>query len=203
MEKFFVIEGCDGCGKSTVIKHLIAMLEEKEIDFIVTHEPGGVKSAEDIRAVALSSEYDVDPLTELFLYLASRKEHLVKKVLPALNEGKLVLCDRFVASTIAYQGIGRNLGVDFVKTMNHIVVGNEIKPKTYFLDVTPEECLRRIANSRKQKEDRIDKEPLEFHKKIYEQYLKMAENGEMIKISADNSIDMAKIIFADIEKELQ
>jgi len=166
------IEGIEGSGKSTLAKGLYNKLREKGFPALLTWEPGGTEVGEKIREILLFSE-NLSPWTELLLFLASRKEHVEKKILPALREGKIVICDRFFDSTIAYQGFGRDLPLRILKRINKIVTDN-LKPNlTFLLDISPEKGLKRIK-----KRDRIEKEDFEFHKKVREGYLKIAKRAK-------------------------
>lgn len=188
---FITFEGCDGCGKTTAIKKTDERLNALNIDHIITREPGGSRIAEDIRKIILDKRNsEEDSRTEALLYAASRRQHLVEKVIPALNEGRLVICDRYLDSSLAYQGYARGIGIDAVMSINAFAIENTMPDLTLFLDLPPEEGLRRI-NSRKRESDRLDQEKETFHKKVYEGY--QIVNGmfkdRIVKIDASKSPD--------------
>jgi dTMP kinase len=151
-------------------------LEELKVPFLVTREPGGSKIAEQIRNIILDKKNtEEDPRTEALLYAASRRQHLVDVVLPALNKGELVLSDRYIDSSLAYQGYARNIGIEEVKSINDFAIDGLMPDFTFFLDLTPEEGLKRIQ-SRKRDSDRLDAEKLAFHKRVYEGYQIIIKN---------------------------
>jgi dTMP kinase len=170
MSKFITFEGCDGCGKTTVLKLVSEELSKRNIDFLLTREPGGSKIAEQIRNIILDKKnIEEDSRTEALLYAASRRQHLTDVVLPALEKGKLVLSDRYIDSSLAYQGYARGIGIKEVMSINAFAINGLMPDVTFFLDLTPEEGLKRIA-SRSRESDRLDKEKLAFHQKVYEGY---------------------------------
>lgn len=167
---FITFEGCDGCGKTTAIENTDAILTSHNIDHVLTREPGGSRIAEEIRNIILDKKnVEEDCRTEALLYAASRRQHLVEKVLPALNEGKLVICDRYLDSSLAYQGYARGIGIDNVMSINAFAIDNVMPDLTFFLDLSPEEGIRRIK-SRSRESDRLDQEKIDFHQKVYEGY---------------------------------
>lgn len=166
MSFFITFEGPEGSGKTTIINKVAKYFDDNNIDYITTREPGGIKIAEQIRNVILDiNNKDMDPKTEALLYAASRIEHLNKKVIPALNEGKIVLCDRYLDSSLVYQGVARGLGIDDVLIINSFAKNN-MPDLTIFFDVTPEVGLNRIKDNNREV-NRIDLEKLDFHKKVY------------------------------------
>jgi dTMP kinase len=170
MSKFITFEGCDGCGKTTVLKLVSEELSKRKVDFLLTREPGGSKIAEQIRNIILDKKnIEEDSRTEALLYAASRRQHLTDVVLPALKQGKLVLSDRYIDSSLAYQGYARGIGIKEVMSINAFAINGLMPDVTFFLDLTPEEGLKRIA-SRSRESDRLDKEKLAFHQKVYEGY---------------------------------
>lgn len=188
---FITFEGCDGCGKTTAIKKTDERLNALNIDHIITREPGGSRIAEDIRKIILDKRNsEEDSRTEALLYAASRRQHLVEKVIPALNEGRLVICDRYLDSSLAYQGYARGIGIDAVMSINAFAIENTMPDLTLFLDLPPEEGLRRI-NSRKRESDRLDQEKETFHKKVYEGYqiVNRMFKDRIVKIDASKSPD--------------
>ena len=171
---FITIEGNDGSGKSTVIASLKKELEKLNIDVCYSREPGGSYVAEKIREVILDNDnIAMDDKTEALLYAASRRQHLKETVFPALENGKIVVCDRFIDSSLTYQGIARGLGVDEVFNMNMFATEGFMPHLTIYLLVDPKIGLERKSN---QKElDRLEHEKLEFHEKVYNGYLMLAD----------------------------
>lgn len=171
MKGFFItFEGTEGSGKTTVIEKVEQYYIEKGYNVIRTREPGGSKIAEDIRNVILDvNNTNMDSITEAMLYAASRRQHLVEKVIPYLEKGYIVLCDRFIDSSLAYQGHARALGIDKVYQLNLIATNGLLPDATIYIDVRPEVGLSRIkCNNREQ--NRLDLEKLSFHEKVYEGY---------------------------------
>ena len=147
MSKGFLVslEGPEGAGKTSVLEALLPILEEKGVEVLTTREPGGVLIGEKIREVILDlSHTQMDPKTELLLYIASRRQHLVEKVLPALEAGKLVIMDRFIDSSIAYQGFGRGLDIDAIDWLNHFATDGLKPDLTLYFDIEVEEGLARM-----------------------------------------------------------
>ena len=171
MKGFFItFEGTEGSGKTTVIEKVEKYYVEKGYQVIRTREPGGSKIAEDIRNVILDvNNTNMDSITEAMLYAASRRQHLVEKVIPYMEKGYIVLCDRFIDSSLAYQGHARNLGIEKVYQLNLIATNGLLPDATIYIDVKPEVGLARIkSNNREQ--NRLDLEKLSFHDKVYEGY---------------------------------
>ncbi|MFC0405555.1 dTMP kinase [Enterococcus ureilyticus] len=185
---FITIEGPDGAGKTSVLNELYPRLDlAAERSIIKTREPGGIPIAEKIRQIILDPRnQEMDERTEALLYAAARRQHLMEKVLPALEEGKIVLCDRFVDSSLAYQGAGRRIGVEAIAAINEFAIEGTIPDFTIYLDVDSDTGLNRIKNHRTQQIDRLDSEGLEFHQRVRHEYLKLVEeNPERItKIDA-------------------
>ena len=187
---FITFEGTEGSGKTTVLREITKRLQEGR--YITTREPGGVPIAEAIRSVILDERSTaMDEWTEAYLYTAARRQHLIERVIPALNEGKVVLCDRFIDSSLAYQGYARGLGIDTVESINRIVIGTYMPDVTIYFDVPPEVGLQRIFKNRSDEVNRFDQESLNFHKKVYEGYTKVRERfPERIRtVDASQSIE--------------
>jgi dTMP kinase len=170
---FITFEGGEGSGKTSIITRLIPMLEKLGQNVVTSREPGGVKIAEDIRSIILNPEntqmcYE----TEALLFAASRMQHLKEKVIPALNEGKIVICDRYLDSSLVYQGISRGLGIDKVMQVNAFAL-DYMPQKTFFIDVCPSVGLERLKG--RDKSDRLDREKLDFHDRIYQGYKDLAK----------------------------
>lgn len=169
-KKFITFEGPEGSGKTSVIKAVITALEQEHIDLLTTREPGGIRISEDIRNIILSVDNkEMDARTEALLYAAARRQHIKEVIQPALDADKVVLCDRYVDSSLAYQGHGRNLGIDDVYALNTFAIDALIPDLTIFIDVPPSIGLKRVfSNGRKV--DRLDLESIEFHERVYEGY---------------------------------
>jgi len=200
---FIAIEGPDGAGKTTQIKLLEKYLEDNGYKIIITREPGGTKISEDIRDIILDNEnIKMSSETEALLYAASRAQHVHEKIIPAIKEGKVVICDRFVHSSLVYQGLGRGLGIEKVKNINEFAIKG-IKPDiTLFFDIDPEKALKRKkANDQA---DRLENEDISFHKKVYEGYLKLKElyPDEIKVIDASGSIEEISKEVINTVKEL-
>ena len=187
---FITIEGNDGSGKSTVIASLKEQLTKLNVEVIYTREPGGSYVAEKIREVILDNDnIAMDDRTEALLYAASRRQHLKETVFPALELGKLVVCDRFIDSSLAYQGVARGLGIDNIYEMNQFATEGFMPDLTIYLLVDPQVGIDRKSN---QKElDRLEHEKLEFHTKVYNGYLELAERfkNRVVIIDANCSVD--------------
>ena len=165
---FITFEGTEGCGKSTLIRNLSTRLQTLGVPHIVTREPGGSRTAEEIRKVILNEE--MDPLTELFLYEAARAEHFRNTIAPALKQGKWVLCDRFTDSTLAYQGYARGIALPMIRTLNRIASHRKSPDLTFFLDLPVEIGLARASDP-----NRFEREGVEFQKKVRKGFLEIAK----------------------------
>lgn len=172
---FFTFEGGEGSGKTTAIERIAEYLEERGHDVLVTREPGGSEIAEEIRDMLLKDRViSMDPMTEAILFVAARNEHLNKTVIPALNAGKIVLMDRYVDSSLTYQGVGRGLGIDRIWQLNAPIVEKCMPACTFLLDVDPRIGLDRIVLNNREM-NRLDKESYEFHDKIRKGYHAIAD----------------------------
>lgn len=179
--KFVTFEGCEGSGKSTQIRLLSEKLEKLGVDFIVTREPGGSEIAEQIRKIILDGKNTaMCDECEALLYAAARIQHLKEIVAPALSSGKIVLCDRYVDSSLAYQGYARGLGEKYVKSVNSAALQDFPPDLTVFLNISPEAAFLRKHGA--DKGDRIEQLGLGFHKKVYEGYLKLAAENPRISL---------------------
>ena len=168
LKNFITFEGGECSGKTTIIGELSKLFDELKIKYITTREPGGIKIAEKIRNIILDvNNTEMTPETEALLYAAARMQHLSEKVIPASRSGYVVLCDRFLDSSIAYQGYARELGVDKVLNINSFAL-DYLPDLTIFIDVKPEVALKRL--SLRDKSDRLDLETIDFHNKVYEGY---------------------------------
>jgi dTMP kinase len=170
---FISFEGIEGSGKSTQAKLLAAYLRTKGHNVLVTEEPGGTKIGHKIRSVLLDTENQIDPLTELLLYISSRAQHIRELIYPALTRNSVVITDRFADSTVAYQGYARGIDLTIIKTLDEIVT-SDLKPSvTFLLDMDIEEGLKR--NRKASKQDRFELETIEFHTRVRNGYLQIAK----------------------------
>ena len=171
--KLISFEGCEGSGKSTKLKMLEQYLQERGVDYMMTREPGGNPISEKIRALILDKANDqMTAECEALLYAAARAQLLKDKIEPALAAGKLVVCDRYIDSSLAYQGEARGLGQEFVRKVNAFAFENYLPDCTIFLDITPEAAFERKHGA--DEDDRMEQEGIAFHKKVYEGYKKIA-----------------------------
>ncbi|MBQ9899642.1 MAG: dTMP kinase [Acholeplasmatales bacterium] len=192
MKGFITFEGGECSGKTTVINALCKVFEQKNIKYITTREPGGIRIAEDIRNLILDvKNTDMTPECEALLYAASRMQHLTQKVIPAIKDNKIVICDRFLDSSLAYQGYARGLGMDNVLKVNSFAL-DYLPELTIFIDVTPDVALKRMGNvDRDGKCDRLDQENQKFHEMVYKGYhevLKMYPD-RIVKVDGNKPLD--------------
>lgn len=190
--KFIVFEGGDGSGKSTILEKIYNYLVDNGVKCIKTREPGGIKISEDIRNIILDTKNtEMDRKTEALLYAAARRQHLVEKVIPELNNGTIVLCDRFIYSSLAYQGYARGIDVEEIFQINKFAVGEYMPDLNLLFDVSPEVGLCRINKNKDREINRLDLEKLDFHKMVREGYYKLVEeNKDKFEIvNAEKSID--------------
>jgi len=170
---FITFEGTDGSGKTTQIKLVEKHIIEKGYEVVLSREPGGTKVSELIRDLILDpSNTEIVPLTELILYAASRAQHVAQIIKPAVEAGKIVICDRFVDSSYAYQGCGRGVDLKIVADVNRVAIDGMSPDITFFLDIDPEISIKRRINSTGA--DRIEQEKMDFHRRVYDGYKKMA-----------------------------
>lgn len=204
---FISIEGPDGSGKSTQIENIKKFFTDRNIEVVFTREPGGTAIGERIRDILLDKNCtEMDSMTEAMLYAASRAQHVAQVIVPALEEGKAVVCDRFVDSSIAYQGYGRKLG-DSVRIINEYAVAGCMPDVTFLLKVDPDTGKGRIRSraDNGQAEDRLDAEKIAFHEEVYRGYLALeAEHPQrIVGIDAGRSIEEIKAdIFLKLEEIL-
>lgn len=167
--KFITVEGCEGSGKSTQLKMLAEYLTSIGADFIMTREPGGSEISEDIRKIILNGKYkEMCDECEALLYAAARVQHIKQVIEPALNCGKLVICDRYVDSSFAYQGYARGLGEKYIAEINSIALESFSPDLTLFLDISPRDAFLRKKGA--DASDRIESMGIEFHEKVYAGY---------------------------------
>ncbi|WP_147535902.1 dTMP kinase [Bacillus marasmi] len=196
---FISIEGPEGAGKSTIVGMIAEHLEQKGYKIVQTREPGGIDIAEQIRNVILAKENTaMDPRTEALLYAAARRQHLVERVKPALEQGAIVLCDRFIDSSLAYQGYARGLGIDEVYSINEFAIENMMPKLTLYFDIEPEVGLQRINQHKGREVNRLDLEAIDFHRKVREGYIQLSKRfGSRIK-----TIDASKPVQAVFDDAL-
>lgn len=174
MPFFVTFEGIEGSGKTTQIGYLETYLKQKGFKVVRTREPGGTRLGERLRNVLLKEKLEISPYAELFLIMAQRAQHMEEVILPSLNEGKFVLCDRFIDATVAYQGYGRGIDLDLIKYLNQIVTRN-VKPHlTLLLDCDVDASLGRKARVGEIRKDRFEREEKEFHERVRRGYLEIA-----------------------------
>ena len=202
--KFISFEGPDGAGKTSVISAVQADLERQlgKSRVMYTREPGGNHISEQIRRVLFDDQNtDMDGRTEALLFAAARRQHIVSEIIPGLKDGKVILCDRYVDSSIAYQGAGRHLGEKKIWDVNQFAIDGLLPDLTIYLDVESEIGLRRIAEHRAGQVNRLDEEQLSFHKTVRESFLRLQrENSDRIKL-IDASQPLAKVI-ADVKQTI-
>ncbi|WP_072891838.1 dTMP kinase [Ornithinibacillus halophilus] len=189
---FITFEGGEGAGKTTILHSISNKLQELGYDVVTTREPGGIDIAEKIRDIILNpSHTEMDARTEALLYAAARRQHLVEKVLPALEENKVILCDRFIDSSLAYQGYARGLGVDEVFSINQFAIQDSMPHLTLFFNIEPKKGLARIAANKDREKNRLDLEQLKFHEDVYTAYQNLIERfpERIVNINADQSIE--------------
>ncbi|MDR7080371.1 dTMP kinase [Neobacillus niacini] len=197
---FITFEGPDGAGKTTII----SMVAKELKGALLTREPGGIDIAEQIRKVILDKEnIAMDSRTEALLYAAARRQHLVEKVKPALEDGKVVLCDRFVDSSLAYQGHARGLGIDEVYSINQFAIDKMMPDLTIYFDIEPELGLQRINKNKGREVNRLDLEHLDFHQKVREGYHMVLERfpNRIVKIDASGEVNDVYSTTMDVIKE--
>ena len=193
---FITFEGPDGSGKSSVIKRVYEDLTQKGYNIVLTREPGGTPISEKIRDIILdNNNTNLDARTEALLYAASRRQHLVEKIWPALKEGKIVLCDRFLDSSLAYQGGGRHLGIDNVLNINLFATENTYPDVTFFFDVSPEVGLARVSHDKKRVADRLDNETEGFHDTVYESFKEVVKRYPKRFYVIDASRSLDEVVF--------
>lgn len=189
---FITFEGGEGSGKTTIANMIQKTLAQEGYHVVLTREPGGVEIAEKIRDIIHDVKYiNMDRKTEALLYAASRRQHLVEKVIPALENDAIVICDRFVDSSMVYQGIARGIGIDEVYQMNLFATENILPKRTIFFDIKPEDGLKRVYENKDREVNRLDLENIDFHRKVYQGYLSLCDKfpNRIVKIDASLGID--------------
>lgn len=200
---FITFEGTDGSGKTTQIKLVEEYFKVKGYEVVLSREPGGTKVSELIRDLVLDpANTEIVPLTEMILYAASRAQHVAQVIKPAVEAGKIVICDRFVDSSYAYQGCGRGVDLKIVADVNRVAIDGMSPDITFFLDIDPEIAIKRRINATGA--DRIEQEKMDFHRRVYDGYKKMASLfPDRIKtIDANKSITEISAHINEYLKEL-
>lgn len=205
---FITIEGIDGSGKTTIIKMLEEYISTSNCfnanDFVFTREPGGKNAlvAEKIRTMILDKENNIDPLSEALLYLVSRNIHINNVIKPALEQKKIIICDRYVDSSIAYQGHARGLGMDKIKNINNLVVEDTMPNYTFYFKIDPEISLKRIMEHSPRELDRLEKENINFFEKVKEGYDIIANENPKRIIVIDANQDQSSV-FKDFLNQIK
>ena len=195
MSLFITFEGGEGSGKSSALRLLDERLRSEGFQTVLTREPGGTPIAEQIRNVILDrANTAMDPRTEALLYAASRRQHLVEKVWPAIKEGKLVLCDRYLDSSLAYQGGARGLGIDEVLNVNLFATEGTFPDLTLLFDIEPEKGLERIAKNAQREVNRLDLEKIEFHRGVRATFLSLAKRYPERFVVLDASKTLEEVV---------
>ena len=201
---FITLEGPEGSGKTSAAKKIVSELERLGYQVLFTREPGGTPIAEQIRNVILDkANTKLDARAEALLYAASRRQHLVEKVLPALQAGKIVICDRYIDSSLAYQGGARGLGIDEVLNINLFATENKFPDLTLLFDLDPEIGLERINLNKNREVNRLDLEKLDFHKKVRKTFLELSKIYQDRYVVIDASQDEIHVSHDAIEAILK
>jgi dTMP kinase len=202
MSYLITLEGVEGSGKSTLIQYLKGFIESIGKKVIVTREPGGIEISEQIRSVILDTKNTrMDGRTEALLYAAARRQHLVERIIPALEEGNVVLCDRFIDSSLAYQGHARGLGIDEVLSINEFAIGSFMPNLTLYLDLDPQIGLSRINKNKGREVNRLDLEEIGFHLKVHKGYEEVIKrfHDRIVRVDANQELDK---VFSDTKEIL-
>lgn len=202
MGTFISIEGLDACGKTSIINLVAQQLKRDGHDVICTKEPGGSTIANKVRDILRDKDNkNMDYITETLLYAACRSQHLHDFIVPNLNDGKIVISDRFVDSSYVYQGIARNLGLDQVMAINSLVVKDHIPDLTIFIDSAPEKCLARLRKAKRNGEQ-VDLESLDFHNRVREGYIIIQKlfKDRVVRVNGDQPLEkLAKEVYETID----
>ena len=184
---FITFEGADGCGKTTQMSMLYSYLKSKGYDVVITREPGAKGLGEKVREILLNYDGDVSDRCESFLFLADRAQNIDTIVIPAINKGKIVLCDRHIDSTVAYQGYGRGLNIDRINMLNNLATNGKKPDLTFVFDIDVDTSMKRVGKEK----DRMESAGIEFHNRVRNGYLQLAKlEPERIKvIDASKSVD--------------
>lgn len=198
---FITLEGCEGSGKSTQLQLLQNFLKESGRDFIFTREPGGTPIAEQIRKIILDgNNVEMQDETEALLYASARVQHIKEKIIPAKNSGKIIVCDRYIDSSFAYQAYARGLGMEFVSGVNVYAMQNCMPDLTFFLDISPREAFIRKGGA--DEGDRLEQSGIAFHEKVYQGYLSLARQFPQ-RIAVIDARKATEQVFDQIVSELK
>ena len=204
---FITLEGPDGSGKSTVAKIVVGYFLKLYPDRVfLTREPGGNNNiiAEDIRAILLNKdEYKIADRAEALLFAASRNQHINDFIKPHLKKGDIVICDRFVHSSLIYQGYARGIGIDEVFKINDFAIEGVYPDKTFFLMISPEVGIQRILQNKKREYNRLDKEPMDLHEKVFKGFEKMVHDGYVDLIWDKNKVPLVEPIVIDANQSIK
>ena len=195
---FITFEGPEASGKSSQINLLKKYFIKKNISYLITREPGGTRIAESLRNIILNKRYNISFLQEILLLMASRSHHIDKKILPALNKGKVVICDRFADSTFVYQGYVNGFGIKKTQYLHKIILNNFLPKKTFLFELSPEDIIKRLKYRKIR--NKYDKIEMNFHKKVSLGYKKISKNNNRF-ISIDAS-QKKEVIHEQIKKKL-
>ncbi len=183
---FIAFEGADGCGKSTQVRFLTQYLQGLGVDVLSTREPGGCPVSERIRDIVLDRNIEnMSAQTEALLYAAARAQHVYEVIRPAVEAGRVVLCDRFIFSSLAYQGYGRELGVDEVRAINEFAIMGCMPDITVFINIPPERAFERMNELKVH--DRIEKEDMSFHERVFRGFIELSKSEEIMLIDANGT----------------
>jgi dTMP kinase len=192
---FITLEGPEGSGKTSVMKVVIGRLQDEGFSIIETREPGGTNIAEQIRDIILDRKnLSLDARAEALLYAASRRQNLVEKIWPSIKAGHIVICDRFIDSSLAYQGGARGIGIEEVLKINLFATEGSFPELTLLFDIEPEQGLRRIAENKNREINRLDLERLDFHRQVRQTYLQLAKQYPNRIVIIDASMALEKVI---------
>lgn len=204
---FITFEGGEGSGKSTVIKEIAKRIADSGREVVLTREPGGTPIGEEIRNVILEKKNTaMDPRTEALLYAASRRQHLVEKIIPALKEGKVVISDRFLDSSLAYQGMARGLGMAEVYQLNLFATEGFEPDLTIYLSLDPEAGIERIEANPNREVNRLDLEKISFHELVHKGFEELTKENHhrIVKVDASKSVDQViEACWEAVEKRLR
>lgn len=207
MSIFITFEGGEGSGKSSALRLINERLIQSGAQTVLTREPGGTPISEEIRNIILDRKNtDMDPRTEALLYAASRRQHLVQKIWPALKEGKIVLCDRYLDSSLAYQGGARGIALEDVLNINMFATEGTFPDLTLLFDIEPEKGLARIAANQNREVNRLDLEKLDFHHRVRQAFLNLAKQYSDRYVIIDASQPLNKVVddaYAVIQERLK
>ncbi len=201
--KFITFEGPEGAGKTSVLEMLMKEINETKMDVVFTREPGGIHISEKIREVILNKNHtEMDPRTEALLYAAARRQHLAERVIPAIDNGRTVFCDRFIDSSLAYQGHARGLGIEEVLSINDFAINGLMPDLTFYFKIDPKIGLQRISKNSEREKNRLDLENLSFHQKVQEGYEKVIDMfpERIVVIDAQRSLQE---VVKDVKKVLK